>query len=415
MGSMNNVKKLYLISLTSGMLFYTPIMTLFLLQRGISVGFLVAAQTVFSIAMMAAELPTGVLADKYGQKISIRLGLLLDAFGMLQLLLIHNPLALIAYFAVRGVSVAFRSGSDEALLYESYVEEHGSAKGYSKAYGKYLSNDLLGFIAATALAGLAVQIFGKSAYIPLIVATGLIVLVAFGITYTLHVSEKPKKAKQEFKSMTHLKQSLKLVKNNRTIFALLVAALLTLNGEYFLRQTYQPFFENMSVPALFLGVALAAGKLLNYVIIRWSHILEKYLTVDQIILWVNLLTGILFVGLSLARSPWALVLVFILIQGLLNAERPVVSDYINQRVETYQRSTVLSAVSFAQNLGQVFARLALGASIGLISIGPSYAVQGGYMIIGTVIGVWYLRRCGCVHRVKPTEDPEDLELAQELA
>lgn len=232
---MNNVKKLYFISLTSGMYFYTPVMTLFLLQKEISVAFLIAAQTIFSVAMMAAELPTGVLADKYGQKISIRLGLLLDAFGMLQLLLVHNHLALLAFFAVRGVSVAFRSGSDEALLYESYVEEHGSAEGYSKAYGKFLSNDLLGFILATALSGLAVQMFGSAVYVPLIIATGMSVLVAFGITYSLHVSEKPKAVKQEFKSILHLKESLKLVRQNRTILALLIAGLLTLNGEYFLR------------------------------------------------------------------------------------------------------------------------------------------------------------------------------------
>lgn len=413
---MNNVKKLYLISLTSGMLFYAPIMTLFLLQREISVAFLIAAQTVFSVAMMAAELPTGILADKYGQKASIRLGLLLDAFGMLQLLLVHNQLALLAYFAVRGISVAFRSGSDEALLYESYVEEHGSAKGYSKAYGAYLSNDLLGFIIATALAGLAVQLFDSTAYIPLIISTGLMVLAAFGITYRLSVSETPKAAKQEFKSLPHLKQSLKLVRQNQTIFALLIAGLLTLNGEYFLRQSYQPFFQNMAVPAIFLGVALAVGKLLNFAVIRCSHLLEKYLTVDQIILWVNLLTGILFIGLALARSPWALLAVFILIQGLLNAERPVVSDYVNQHVESYQRSTVLSAVSFAQNLGQVFARLGLGLSVGLIGIGSSYAVQGTYMVIGVLIGVWYLRRCGCVHKVRPTKPTaKDLELVEEAA
>lgn len=413
---MSNVKKLYLISLISGMLFYTPIMSLFLLERDISIAFLLVAQTVFSIAMMSAELPTGVLADKYGQLMSIRAGLLLDAFGMVQLLLIHNKAALIAYFAVRGLSVAFRSGSDEALLYESYVEENGSPKGYSKAYGKYLSNDLLGFVAATALSGLAVQLFGRAAYVPLIIITGLVVMLAFGITYTLRIAKRPPTVKQEFKSVAHLKKSLGLVKQNRTIFALLLAGLLTLNGEYFLRQTYQPYFEAMTVPAIFLGVALAAGKLLNYAMIRWSHILEKYLTVDQIIFWVNALTGALFIGLFFANSPWAVVPVFILIQGLLNAERPVVSDYINQRVESFQRSTVLSSVSFGLNLGQIGARLALGASVGLIGIGATYAAQGIYMVIGALIGVWYLRRCGCVHKVKPTEEfAEDLELTEEVA
>lgn len=396
---MSNIKTLNQINLTSGMLFYTPIMTLFLLQRGISVGFLVVAQTIFSIAMMFGEIPTGVLADKYGHKASIRLGLLLDAFGMLQLLLVRNELALLLFFAVRGISVALRSGSDEALLYDSYKKEQKTSSGYSKAFGKYLSQDLLGFIFATALSGIAVQLFGAAAYVPLIIATGLIVLVAFALSFRLELKEKLKHQVEQFNTRDHAKQSFALVRNNRTIFALLVAGLLTLNGEYFLRQTYQPYFQELPVPAIFLGVALAAGKLLNYFVIRWSHTMEKYLTVDQIIFWVNALTGLLYIGLAFAKSPLVLVAVFILVQGLLNAERPVVSDYVNQRVQSFQRATVLSTVSFAQNLGQVGARLALGASVGLLSIGPTYVVQGMYMLVGTLIGVWYLRRCGCVHKV----------------
>lgn len=260
------------------------------------------------------------------------------------------------------------------------------------------------------------QVFGAGAYTPLIIATGLATLAAIGVTYTLKSHGRDTESKQKFNSFAHLKQSLGLVKKSRTIFALAVAGLLTLNGEYFLRQSYQPFFQDMAVPSLFLGIALSAGKLLNFVVIRHSYIFEKFLTVDRIILWLNLALGGLFIAFSIARSPWALVPIFILMQGLLNAERPVVSDYINQRIESQQRSTVLSAVSFIQNLGQIFARLALAVSIGLIGIGTTYIAQGIYLIIGAIIGVWYLRRCGCVHRVKSSgSDNEDLQIAQEIA
>jgi MFS family permease len=414
---MGNTKKLHLISLISGMLFYTPVMTLLLLQRDISLSFLVASQTVFSIAMMASEIPTGMLADKFGQKISSRLGLLLDAIGMLQLIFVHNPGALLAFFAVRGISVAFRSGSDEALLYESYVAENKSPNGYSKAYGKFLSNDILGFILATALAGIAIQLFGTEAYIPMVVLTAIAVLVALAITFTLTTPEKRSGLKnvKQFNALSHLGDSLKVIKRTRVIFALTVAALLTLNGEYFLRQSYQPFFEQLSVPALFLGVALSIGKLFNFIVVRYAHVMEKYLTVDQIIFWVNALLGVLFVSFALFRTPVATVLIFILIQGLLNAERPVVSDYVNQRVESHQRSTVLSGISLLQNFGQVIARLGLAISIGIIGIGATYAVQGLYMIIGTMIGVWYLRRCGCTHKVRAKHDMDELAAIQELA
>lgn len=399
-----------------GMYFYTPIMTLFLLQRNIELGFLIAAQAAFNVAMMVGELPTGVLADKYGQKFSMRLGIILDAVGMVQLLFVQSNMAVLIFFAVRGFSVALRSGADEALLYETHRKETGTEKGFSKSYGKFLSNDVLGFIVSSVVAGVALQVAGSAAYVPLIVVSGLTSLAALVITYTLRVKIPIIKQSEKFQAIKHIKESVTAVTKNQTILALTVVGLLTLNGEYFLRQTYPPFFEQMAVPAIFLGLALAVGKLLNYFVIRRSYVLEKYLSVDQIVLAINLTLGVAFIGFALAPSIWTLVALFILIQGLLNADKPVISDYINQRVASYQRSTVLSSVSFTLNSGQVVARLALAGSVALIGLDKTYVVQGTYLVIGALIGVWYLRRCGCTHRVKHSVDePAELELTQELA
>ena len=182
--------------------------------------------------------------------------------------------------------------------------------------------------------------------------------------------------------------------------ALTIFGLLTLSGEYFLRQTYQPLFQHMAVPALFLGVALSAGKLLNFVALRNVHRLEKYFTVDRILLAISLSLGLSFVLLGLAHAAWAVVLIFMLIQSLINSQSPVISDYINQQIASGQRSTTLSTVSFVQNVGQIIARLLLGVSIGAIGLGHTYIAQGMYLLIGGSIGVWYIRSCGCVHKVK---------------
>lgn len=396
---MSNIKKLQIISLIGGMYYYTPIFTLFLLQRNLELGFIVAAQTVFTVGMLISTIPTGILADKWGQKRTIQIGLLLDAIGMFLLLLTRSPAGLIAFFGIRGIGIGFRDGADEALLYDSYLAENGSAEGYSRSYGKLLSNDTLGFVVATAIAGLAVQLFGGASYVPLVIATGLTTLLTLLVASTLqnkhHLSDHTSRAT----FFRQLKQGAKIVKNSRTIVALTVLGLLTLNGEYFLRQTYQPYFQHMAVPAIFLGVALSAGKLLNFIAMRNAHRLEKYLTVDKILLTINLTLGASFILFALSRSAWSLVLVFMLIQGLLNSQQPIVSDYINQQIETGQRSTMLSTVSFVQNIGQVIARVLLGLSIGLIGLNHTYIVQGTYMLLGTIIGIWYIRRCGCVHRV----------------
>lgn len=397
---MNNIKKLQLISLTGGMTFYTAIFTLFLLQRSYDLGFIVAAQTMFSVGMMLSVVPTGILADKFGQKIAIQIGLLMDALGMLLLLFIHSPFWLLFFFGTRGIAIGFRDGSDEALLYDSYVDTNKSADGYSRVYGKLLSNDTLGFVIAAAISGIGVGLFGKSSYIPLIVLTGVTTLIALVIASSLDIKKHVTEHTQALNMFSQMKQGVKAVKNSRTILALTIAGLLTLNGEYFLRQTYQPFFEDMAVPAIFLGVALSAGKLLNFVAIRNIHRLEKYLTVDKILLWLNLVMGGSFIAFALVRSAWALVAMFIIIQTIMNAQQPIVSDYVNQQIPSNKRSTILSTISFAQNLATIVTRVLLGVSIGLIGLGSTFIAQGLYLLIGAIIGVWYLRRCGCVHRIK---------------
>lgn len=395
-----NIKKLQLISLFGGMYYYTPIFTLFLLQKNINLSTIVVLDAVFSISMMLSVIPTGILADKFGQKLAIQIGLFIDAISMFFLLLIHNPIGLALWGAARGLSVGFRHGSDEALLYDTYVNEHGSAEGYSKSYGKLISNDVLGFVIAVTISGFAVQFFGQSSYMPLIVATGCSTMIALILAYTLSPQKHVNKEKQPQRIFEHFKSGFKNIKKSHVILALMFAGLLTLNGEYFLRRTYSPFFQNMAVPALFLGVALSVGKLLNFIVIKNIHRAEKHLTVDRLFLGLGLILGISFIIFAFTTSVWVLVIVFIIIQAFMNAEKPIVSDYVNERISSEQRSTTLSTLSLINNGGDTVARLILGALVGAFGLGLTFVAQGAYLVIGTIVAVWYMRRCGCVYRIK---------------
>jgi MFS family permease len=406
---MKNSTKLQIISLANGLTFYTAIFTLFLLQRGFSLGFIVAAQTVFNVGMLLSVVPTGIFADKFGQKLAIQLSIIIDVLTMLALLITHTPLALILFFGIRGVSVGFRSGSDEALLYDSHIEENGTADGYSKAYGRLIASEALGFVIATTLAGIAVQLFGASSYQPLIILSAATSVVGLVIAAFLRQPKHIKAHDHKSNMFQQLKQGVGTIKKNHVLFALMIAGMLTLNGEYLLRQTYQPYFQSMMVPAIFLGLALSMGKLLNVVAMRNVHRLEKHLTVDQIFLGLNLVLASGYIVMAFAPSALILVASFILIQTMLNLQRPIFSDYINEQIGPQQRSTTLSAMSFVDNITQIVVRILLGAAIGIIGLNNTFALQGFYLLIGVTIGVWYLRRCGCVNRTHHSADTAEIE------
>lgn len=397
---MNNVKKLKTIGFLSELYFYTPIFTLYLLNNSIGLETIIFAQILYSIGSLVGEIPTGYFADKYGDKQAVVLGLVLDMLGMFLLFISPTLPSLVVFFLIRGVSGAFLSGSTEALLYESHRLESTGKETYQQAFGRYLSNGILAFMSATFIAGVLVQVLGVSSYRPIILMTALSTLSALGLALTIkNVRVKNRTEAAEIKFIKHASESLSIVRSERTVRALTVVALLTVSAEYFLRQSYQPLFESAGVIPLFLGLSLTIGSALNYIIVRNSYRLEKYLTLDKILLLHNLLMAFGFALMALFLNPYVLVGAYILLQGLFNAQRPIVSDYVNERIGPEKRSTVLSTISFGQSLMSILTRLLLAASLGLFGLQKTLGLQAAYLVVGISIGYWYMRRCGCVHRI----------------
>lgn len=402
---MTNVKKLKVIGFLSELYFYTPIFTLFLLGYGIKLEHIIFAQVIYSLASLFGEIPTGYLADKYGQKNSVVWGLLLDAVGMVLLFAYPSLAGLIIFFAIRGLSGAFLSGSTESLLFESHRHEQSNQKEtYQQAFSKVLSNGILGFMSATFLAGILVQIFGTASYKPIVLMTALATFTALAVAFSLKDIRGEQEDINELQFLKHTAESLRIVRRERTVRALTLVALLTISAEYFIRQSYQPLFESSGVIPLFLGLSLTLGSLLNFVIVRYSYLLEKYLTLDRILLLHNILLAIGFGLMALFTNPYILVGAYILLQGLFNAQRPIVSDYINERIESSKRSTVLSTISFTQSFFSIISRVLLAISLGAFGLQKTLGYQAVYLIIGISIGYWYMRRCGCVHRIKTHDE-----------
>ncbi|KRA22700.1 hypothetical protein ASD70_20490 [Pseudomonas sp. Root569] len=97
---------------------------LYLLQIGISQGEIGALQSFLFFSAVALEIPSGLLADRYGRKFSLAigfLGLFLSGVGFL-LFSSFIPFAII--FCLFGASIAMGSGSDRALLYDNLLAEH---------------------------------------------------------------------------------------------------------------------------------------------------------------------------------------------------------------------------------------------------------------------------------------------------
>lgn len=397
---MSVISRIRIIGILKGLYFHIPLFTLYFLGEGVGLPQIILSEVFFTSVSFLTELPTGLFADKFGQKTSMAIGYSLDALGFILMLFFPTVIGLYVGYSIRGLAESFMSGSEEAYIYEAVKNQKYKKYTYKKEFSSFKANKLMGFLIASLITGGIIQIFGKSSYEFIFILTITALLFAFALTLSLPNLKGfvtiPEEGKGIFKS---LKKSLGLVKSDRVIFALTLVAILTLNGEFSLRQMYQPLFEQFKVSPVMLGLSLSLGSLLNFILLKKAYYLEKYLSLPKILLVINILLGLLYIVFSQLTSPYLLVLIFILLQGLFNTQSPIVSDYINERISSDIRSTVLSAISFARTFFEIIQRFLIAAVIGLLSLQGALFVMGILLVIGMLIGYRIMIICGCIHKI----------------
>ena len=129
------------------MSFLAHILTLFYTERGLTASEILIVLMFWSGAVLVGEIPTGVIADRFGAKKSFLIGTSIKIVSMVILLFAHEPWVFFFYSFVNGFSVTFFSGADEALIYDS-LKETGDQNQMDQAMGKIQSAGFISMIIA---------------------------------------------------------------------------------------------------------------------------------------------------------------------------------------------------------------------------------------------------------------------------
>ena len=395
---MKTLRLFYVIGFLRGLYLYLPIFTVYLTSKSIGLEWVVFAQTFYSVAQFAFEIPTGVFADRFGQRFSMVIGFFIEALGILSVVFLPNVIGLCLCYAIGGLAAAFLSGSEEALFYENAAQDKIA---HGPAYGRYLSNQTIGMVAATAFGGFAFALWGVAVSVPLLVGTSLALFVCAFLASFVRDVVASDASKQEGSTMSKtLRKAFGTIKRDDLLRTMTIVFTLIISGEYFLYNAYQPIFEETQVPAFWFGLAISFGLALNALVTRHIHRLEKYLTLERILVIISLLMAVGYLVLWISSSAIVSVLAVILVLGFVESYRPIVSDFLNERIESDTRVTVLSGMSFAQRVANAILRVALTFAIAWGGMRAGVLFQGVYLVIGAVISYWLLIRCGCAHRIE---------------
>lgn len=392
MKSLSQTKRLYIIAFLRGLYFYLPIFTLFFTDKGVSLESLIIAQTCYSIFSFISEIPTGVFADKFGQKKSVIIGNIIEIAGIVGLLFSPTAIGLFISYSIRGFGSSFISGADDAWTYEIAKNE---GQDYKKVSARIQTIDLIGGALSAGIAGIVVQLYGSATYPWLIIATAVAIGLSLIISATLrdYVDEIHEDRPKIWSGI--ILPTIQILKKNVVVRALLIVLILSLNGEYFLQSIYQPIFVDRAVLPIWLGFGMAIGTLFNAVMTQGWVRLHKTYKFSTLQSACTIVLGVLFVIFASISNPIITIASYIAMMGLFNTTQPLISQYVHKEVESKIRSTVGSAISFVRTGFQIMMRLLLGTLVGVFSPLIAIGFFGAYLVIGGFVGKKVLKDCGC--------------------
>lgn len=379
---------LYLFSFLKSLQFFGSLAVPFYLQRlGFSYTQMFLMETVFAICLFLFEVPTGVVADKYGRKFSVFCGSILLGISFVVCgLTTIIPVFIIAQI-ICSLGMSLISGADSALVYENAKLKNKTDKQAAVIASRYEAFSSAGSLIAMPLGTVFVSLFQKEGlitpeYIQALAATfwitGLVTILS-GLVI-LFVKEPP--VSEEVKSKSAFKHALdgftilfktKEIRNFSLNYSIISG--LTFLMFWF----YQSLLLKNNFP-ISVGGFISAGFNLGGMIFLFSvGFFLKHLGVKKCLLISSILPGLFY--LSIFFFPTSKPIIIIAIFGITILKffrKPILTTLINSKIKNEDRATVLSGVSMLE-------RIVITITYPLAGLLLDYAYNYTYLLIGVLI------------------------------
>jgi MFS family permease len=389
--------------------------TLFLLDAGLTNLEAFAANAFFTAGLVLFEIPTGVVADLKGRRVSYMLGTLTLAVTTLLYLYmwaVHAPFwAWAVSSALLGLGFTFFSGAVEAWLVDALAFSGFKDKLETVfARGQVVQGTAM--LAGSVAGGLIAQVTNLG--VPYIIRVGLLV-VNFVLAMVLmrDLGFTPVPGKHPVKEMKHiLRQSLDHGFKKRPIRWIMIAGLFSSGVSIYAFYAMQPYLLQLYgdkhaygiaglAAALVAGAQIVGGLLARRFYARnitaptedEAQVKASFVTslssfsiipyIDRLfrkrttVLLAGTVISALVLGLiGLVQSFW-LAIVVLFVWGLMFAAMmPVREAYLNKLITSKHRATVLSFDSLFSSSGGVIAQPILGKVADVWSYPSSYVASG---------------------------------------
>jgi MFS family permease len=349
-----NLKKAYLYQFFMNFQLWWPIWVVYLTdKRGLSLTQVTALDSVFWLIIVVAQVPAGAVADRWGRRSALILASLFLAGGIAVFGLADSYVLILISYAGWGLGLAFQYGGDSAFLFDT-LRMLGRPEEFQKVYGRYWGVASVGVIGGLLLG--APMAAATDLSLPIVVSGGIALLATCAALSfrepalsllgpsAADLDERPAEALGSGSGLSFgdlIRESFQLAyRQPRVRCALLYGGVLGVSS--FVPIVFiQPFLRAHDVSVGNLGLFQVPMRVLAIVgalgAYRVSAVLGERQTL--VVMPVLLMVGYAVLGSWDASYAYVAFPVVSLVAMMAN---PVVADYLNRRIPSERRATILS-------------------------------------------------------------------------
>lgn len=321
---------------------------------------LVLVGTTVEVTVLLFEVPTGLVADAYSRRLSIIIGYFLMGIGFL----VEGSFPVFSMILLTqvlwGIGYTFTSGATQAWLSDEIGEENAN-RAFLRGNQYDLAGALIGMLLAIPLGNLAIN---------LPILAGGAAVVCLGVLLLLFMPEtgfhptRPED-RNSFQHMGDIfKKGLAAVRSRPVLLSVLgIGFIYGLYSEGWDRLWVKYLVDNYSLPSIFgmnevafFGLLRAGGMLLSIFATRQ---VEKRLdanhapSIARAMLWITVLLSAAIFTFAFSPMLAISILAVLVVSITRNVMDPLYRAWINQRLDSDTRATVISMSGQVDAIGQI--------------------------------------------------------------
>ncbi|HEY8420918.1 MAG TPA: MFS transporter, partial [Thermoclostridium sp.] len=292
-----NIRKLYAIRFFHNLIPAYVIERLFWEQRGMTIRLVVYTEILYAVTVVLLEIPSGIIADKWGRKKLVIVNAVSGCCELLILIFATKFWHFAAAIFVAGVGRAAGSGAENALLYDSLLS-NGDENSFEKCLGRLNALEFTAAILAALSGSFMAGRYGFELNYWISLAG---MFASLCISFMLREPEVRSRTGEQIPIKDYVVASLSFFRSNYGVCLVLFSAMIAGSAMNFIDEFWQLYVSRLGIPVIYFGFFSSALSLLRLPGNMLAYRIKKQTSYRKLISGVVSVFAAGFLYLSLIR------------------------------------------------------------------------------------------------------------------